>query len=283
MFVTRSHIKEVDLLKFLSKMERKLGKFAIPNLTLMLIASYAVGYVIMFTMSDAVSYLTLEPYFILRGQVWRLFSWIFVPPSHNIIFALIMLSCYYFIGNSLERAWGDFRYNLYMFGGIIFTIIGAFILYFINPSPYIGSLFNTSYINYTLFLAFAVTYPEIQFMIYFIIPVKAKWIGILDAVLITYMFLVNGWTVKFAIVASLLNFLIFFFGTRNYHRISPAEIHRKNSYKKQVKKRPEITKHKCAICGRTEDDGDLEFRFCSKCNGNYEYCQDHLFTHEHKK
>ena len=81
-----------------------------------------------------------------------------------------------------------------------------------------------------------------------------------------------------------LNFLIFFFSTRNYRSVSPKEVHRKRTYHRQVQQPKGVTRHKCAICGRTElDDPNLEFRFCSKCNGNYEYCQDHLFTHEHVK
>lgn len=270
-------------MNFLNKMERKLGKYALPNLTMLLIGCYIVGYFIRFTMPAAEGILTLEPAYILRGQIWRLFSWVFIPPSNNLLFAIIMLSCYYFIGNSLERTWGAFRYNVYFFGGLIFTIIGAFAVYFLYGGVLLGSLFNTSYINYTLLLAFAVTYPELQFMIYFIIPVKAKWIGMLDAVFIIVMFIQSSWGGRVAVLSSLLNFMIFFFSTRNYRRISPIEIKRKQVYRQQVKPVPGVTKHKCAICGRTEEGTELEFRFCSKCDGNYEYCQDHLFTHEHVK
>ena len=89
---------------------------------------------------------------------------------------------------------------------------------------------------------------------------------------------------------SLVILFCFFFSNRNMHRYNPKEVHRRREFKKamaQSRVNPAtggITKHKCAICGRTEkDDPNLEFRFCSKCNGNYEYCQDHLFTHQHVK
>ena len=98
------------------------------------------------------------------------------------------------------------------------------------------------------------------------------------------------WVMAVPILASLLNFVLFFFSNRNMHRYNPKEVHRRREFKKamaQSRVNPAtggITKHKCAICGRTEkDDPNLEFRFCSKCNGNYEYCQDHLFTHQHVK
>ena len=107
-------------------------------------------------------------------------------------------------------------------------------------------------------------------------------------------FMNGAWFMALPVIASLLNFIIFFFGTRNMNRYNPKEIHRRNKFKKAVNPGSKtvpfrngsegITKHKCAVCGRTEkDDPNLEFRFCSKCNGNYEYCQDHLYTHIHKK
>ena len=151
----------------------------------------------------------------------------------------------------------------------------------------IASGFSTNYINMSIFLAFAVMYPDMQVMLYFIIPIKMKWMAIVYAVLTLYEFIVSGWAGRVAIFMSLLNFIIFFFSTRNFKRYSPHEIHRRQQFKSQMRQpRPGsgITKHKCAICGRTElDDPNLEFRFCSKCDGNYEYCQDHLFTHKHIK
>jgi uncharacterized paraquat-inducible protein A len=134
----------------------------------------------------------------------------------------------------------------------------------------------------SIFLAFAACYPDMQVMLYFIIPIRMKWLALVYAALVIYNMVTTNWTGRVAIMMSLLNFVIFFLSTRNYKRISPGEVHRKQVYRQQTKTNPRITKHKCAICGRTElDDPTLEFRFCSKCNGNYEYCQQHLFTHQH--
>ena len=102
--------------------------------------------------------------------------------------------------------------------------------------------------------------------------------------ILLYQFIYGGWAGRVVILASLANFILFFLMTRNIQRVSPKEIRRKQNFRRQVQRvnTPGVTKHKCAVCGRTEKDGDdLEFRFCSKCDGNYEYCQDHLFTHEH--
>ena len=238
---------------------------------------------------NLMGYLYLSPYHILHFQIWRLVSWILIPPSSsNILFVVIMLLFYYSLGSSLERTWGAFRYNVYILSGMIFTVIGAFILYFImGPSSIMyAPAFSTYYINLSIFLAFALSYPDMQVLFMMIIPIKIKWLAWLDAAYILYDLVRGSWAIRTVIIASLLNFIIFFLSTRNFSRISPKEVRRRQQFQKAVhpKMAPGITKHKCAVCGRTENDGDdLEFRFCSKCNGNYEYCQDHLFTHQHIK
>lgn len=283
-------------MNWLNKLERKIGKYAISNLIIYLIGAYCIGFAISVVNADLLGYLTLSPYHILRGQVWRLVTWIFMPTDSNPLFLLIMAIFYYQLGTTLERTWGTFRFNAYIFGGIIFTVIGAFlyygILYAINGGVtlemlYMGYYFSTNYINMSIFLAFATMYPDMQVLLYFIIPIKMKWMAYVYAVLTIYQLLMTEWAGRVSIVMSLMNFLIFFLSTRDFRRISPKEIHRRQAFRAQMRKpRPGsgITKHKCAICGRTElDDPNLEFRFCSKCDGNYEYCQDHLFTHEHIK
>lgn len=281
-------------MKFLNKMERKFGKYAIRNLSIYIIALYAAGYLMSYLTPQMLNYLVLEPYYILKGQVWRIVSWIIVPPGSLDIFTIIMLFFYYSVGSALELKWGAFRYNVYIFSGILFTVVGSFILYFIiGTNTVFGifgtSLFSTYYINMSIFLAFAASYPDAQVLLYFFIPLKMKWLGIFYGVFILLSFVTSGWVGKVAIIASLLNFFVFFFSTRNMKQYSPKEHMRRREFKKAVNptqtksaKGSPITRHKCAVCGRTELDGDhLEFRFCSKCDGNYEYCQDHLFTHTH--
>lgn len=280
-------------MNFLNKMERKFGRFAIRNLTKYIIGCYIIGYILMYmqalTRVDLMGFLYLSPYHILHFQIWRLVSWILIPPSSsNILFVVIMLLFYYSLGSALERTWGAFRYNVYILSGMIFTVIGAFILYFIMGSASVlyAPAFSTYYINLSIFLAFALSYPDMQVLFMMIIPIKIKWLAWLDAAYILYDLVRGSWAIRTVIIASLLNFIIFFLSTRNFNRISPKEVRRRQQFQKAVhpKMAPGITKHKCAVCGRTEEDGDdLEFRFCSKCNGNYEYCQDHLFTHKHIK
>ena len=282
-------------MNFLNKMERKYGRYAIHNLTKYMIGCYAIGYILVYLGQmfggNFFQYLLLSPYHIMHGQIWRIVSWILIPPSSsNIIFVLIMLSFYYYLGTALERTWGAFRYNVYILGGMLCTVIGAFILYFISGPNEMFSLingmsFSTYYINLSIFLAFAMNYPDMEVLFMMIIPIKIKYLALLDVAYLLYDLIRGGWGTRTVIVASLLNFIIYFLMTRNYRRISPQEIH-KQQFKKAVHPQmtPGGTRHKCAVCGRTEKDGEhLEFRYCSKCNGNYEYCQDHLFTHQHIK
>ena len=283
-------------MNWIDKLERKFGRFGVENLTMYVIICYVVGYFLAYFNPSLLSLLSLEPALILRGQIWRIITWVIYPPSmSNVLwFVIAIVFFYYPIGTSLERTWGSFRYTLYIFSGILFSVIGAFIVYFITGAYGIGSLFNTYYISLSVFLAYALSYPDMQILLWFVIPIKMRWMAIVYGVMVLYdmiTYLRMGlWVYVVPIIASLLNFVLFFFSTRNMQRYNPKEVHRRREFKKAVAQsrvNPAtggITKHKCAICGRTEkDDPNLEFRFCSKCNGNYEYCQDHLFTHQHVK
>lgn len=282
----------------MSKFEKKFGKYAIPNLTLWLLGCYILGYVIELLAPNLVYYITLDPYRILHGQVWRLVTWILIPPSSFDIFTIIMLLFYYNIGTALERTWGTYRYNVYLFTGMLLTVVASFLCMgvaylmtggmsqtvasslFLTGSQY----FSTYYIGMSIFLGFAMTYPDVQVLLMFVIPIKVKWMGILDVILMVYEMIAGNLFTRFAVGAALLNVLIFYLSTKNLMHLQPKQIKRRAEFNRQVKQSSGITRHKCAICGRTEqDDPNLEFRFCSKCNGNYEYCQYHLFTHEHVK
>ncbi|MCR5755967.1 MAG: hypothetical protein K6G30_14300 [Acetatifactor sp.] len=280
-----------------NKLERKFGKFAIPNVTIFLILCYVIGYILEYMAPALLTYLTLDPYQIIHGQVWRLITWVLVPPGGFSLLTLITLYFYYSIGTALERTWGTFRYNVFLFGGMLLTILASFIclaVYMLAPDLeesvialqfYMNSwAFSTYYISMSIFLAFAITYPDVQVLLMFVIPVKVKWMGILDLVLLLYSMFAGGLFTKFAIAASLLNVALFYLSTKNMMHLNPKQVKRRAEFRQQVRNSRNITRHKCAICGRTEeDDPELEFRFCSKCNGNYEFCQYHLFTHEHFK
>lgn len=281
-------------MNWLDKLERKIGRYAIPNLTVCLLAGYVIGFVVSMVMPDLLRWLTLEPALILRGQVWRIISWVLIPPTTQPVSLFFLVLLYYSLGTALERTWGTFRYNVYIFSGLFFTVLAAFILYVVFyfgfnielPLSSVG-LISTNYITMSIFLAFAAIYPDMEVYLYFILPIKMKWMALVYVVMALYYFICGGIATRVAIGASLLNFVIFFLSSRNLRRYSPKEKARKAKFRRQSAPHMQYSngaKHRCAVCGRTElDDPCLEFRFCSKCNGNYEYCQDHLFTHEHVK
>lgn len=280
-------------MKFLNKMERKFGKFAISGLMRYIVIINVVGALLGLISTDVYfQYLSLDFGQILHGQIWRFVTFIFYPSlgsgyinPMDILFFAIELYLYNMIGNSLENAWGAFRFNLYFASGIILNILSSIILYVTFGASFPIGL---SAINQAMFLAFAVLYPNIQLLLFFIIPVKVKWLGILYGAIIGYnviSYLAGGaFSLALAELMGIANFLIFFLVTRNYRKVSPKQQYRRAKFKKEVRESKGITRHKCAVCGRTEqDDENLEFRFCSKCDGNYEYCMEHLFTHEHVK
>lgn len=287
-------------------LRRKLEKYAIPNLTLYLIICYGIGYLMQYLVPAGYQYLMLDPFLVLKGQVWRLVTWILIPPdSSNIFFVLITLYLYYSLGGLLERIWGTYKYNVYLFSGLLFTILGAFVLcgysvlmgaqptmytglYLLNngSAVYFGQ-FSTYYINMSIFLACAASIPDVQVLLMFIFPIKVKWLGIVYGIILLVNCIQGGIATWIVVIFSLLNFLVFFLRSKGKMHLSMGQIKRQQEFHQKMRSAGQtkgITRHKCAICGRTELDGDdLEFRFCSKCNGNYEYCQYHLFTHEHVK
>ena len=267
-------------MKFFSKMERKFGRYAIRNLMYYIMIIYGVGIVIqMLNPMIYWGFLCLDPQAILHGEGWRIVTFLIYPPMgsmaplgssagmmlSDLIFNGIALSLYYSLGTNLERTWGAFRFNVYFFMGVLGHVLASLVGYVVFGQVFV---LTTEYLNFSLFFAFALEYPNLQFLLFMVVPVKAK---------------VGNAANRCAIVLSLANFLLFFLMTRNLNKVNPREIKRKREFQKSVKIVAHgTTRHKCAVCGRTEKDGEnLEFRYCSKCAGGLEYCQDHLYTHKH--
>lgn len=275
-------------MNFLNEMERKFGKYAIPNLMYYIVILYGAGVVIqMVAPAFYVQYLMLDPRKILQGQIWRIATFMIWPPSTSMFFNLIAIYLYYNLGRTLEQVWGTFRFNVYFFMGILGHVLASFVIYAITGGVY---PLTTDYLNFSLFFAFAATFPDMQFLLFFVIPIKAKWLALFNGAYFLYGFLFGSTASRIAIVMSLLNFIIYFALSRSGPggRYNPKEMRRKQEFRAQMKQAQTTSKerghHKCAVCGRTDVDfPDLTFRYCSKCDGEYEYCQDHLYTHQHVK
>jgi len=262
----------------LNKIERKLGKYAIRNLMLYIVIANAIVFFVdfAFKLDVSVTYLMmLIPSRVFSGEFWRLISFVAVPPSTSVFFIIVTLYLNYFIGMSLERQWGSFRMNAYYFIGMISTITVSLA----GNAP--ATAVN---LHLSLFLAFARLFPEHRLMLFFIIPVKVRWLGWLAWAGLAFSFVMTGsFMGRMLVVAPLVSYFLFF-GKDIFTGIRSRRVAIRNTNEFRIRKaeaKPAI--HKCSICGITElDNPDMDFRYCSKCNGDYEYCMEHLRTHEHR-
>ena len=231
---------------------------------------------------------------ILQGQVWRLLTYALTFDSGNILYTAIALICYYSLGRAIENAWGTFRFNLFYLTGILMMDIYCMIF---------GGYATAGYLNLSLFLAYATMYPDAQFLLMFIIPVKAWIFALLDLALVLIGLLGNPFPYNLFSVISLANYFLFF-GKDVLNvipvswRMNARRLFKKGGSKKQKAKTIPFPNagsyqatvatpkapytHKCTVCGRTDlTNPELEFRYCSRCKGYFCYCQDHINNHNH--
>ena len=274
----------------------------IPNLMLYVaLTSGVIYFITLITQNYAPLYaLQFDRELILQGQVWRLFTGIFTEAfsAGGPLFVILSLYITYILGRALEYVWGTLRFNLYYFSGILFMDIFAMLFggipvitgeYIVDMSPLYATMAN--YLHLTLLIAYATAYPDNQFLIFFIFPVKAWILGLvyfgltlLDVVQLSYPIFYFPHNL-FPLVAFANYFL---FVGRDIVNISPGLRNRRSRPKpvyvkiNTEKKEKATYTHKCVLCGRTDvSNPELEFRYCSRCNGYFCYCQDHINNHTH--
>lgn len=267
----------------------------IPNLMLYISLGSALVYLITQITQTPILYnlLVFDRNAILHGQIWRLFSYPLTFSSNNVLLMALMLFCYYSLGRSIETIWGTLRFNLFYLTGIV--MMDAYCLLF-------GGQADVTYLNLSLFLSYATMFPNAGFLLFFIIPVKAWIFALVDLALVVYGLIVYPFPYNFFSVISLANYFLFFGKDvlnifplswrikflRIFKKGAPAQQPKTIPFAKvEVRKvpaqqaKPSYT-HRCTICGRTDvSDPKLEFRYCSKCNGYFCYCEDHINNHTH--
>jgi len=258
----------------LTRLERRFGRYAIRGLMSYIVYGNALVYLIGYFDQRGVleGLLRLEPAAVLKGEIWRLASFVMIPPSASPLFIFFVLYFYYLIGTNLEREWGSARFNLYYLAGMAGTVLGAFIT---------GEGTTAFYLNLSLFLAFARLFPEFEFLLFFVLPVKAKYLAWLDWGFLGFSLLVEGWPARAAILASLLNFLLFFGGDLPAYLRRRRQVHRN---RRRLLEALEDTppRRVCAVCGRTDKSHPrMIFRTCKICGLGRDYCEEHLHAHEH--
>ena len=272
-------------------------RFGIPNLMRYIVGGNILVYLLaMFSNWSAVSFLEFNLNGLLHGEIWRLVTFLFVPDAANPLLLLLSLYFYYWIGSMLEREWGTAKFSLYYLSGVVLTLLTAVAASLIAGN-FGYSISGAGYINLSMFFAFAMLYPDVQVLLFFIIPVKMKWLAWVDAAffafgVISSLFQGDLAGVLLPIIA-ILNFLVFFWpNISNAVQLQRGQIRRQNShqtiqYKNAAKQQARKAKeqgyhHKCCVCGRTDAEyPGLQFRYCSKCAGYHCYCEDHIFNHVH--
>ena len=264
----------------LEQIERRLGRFAPTHVTLYLI----IGQVFV-CLSALLGLLDLRqfvlvPALVTHGEPWRLFTFLFYPPpvNFNSMFSLALLPfawwIFYLMGNALESHWGAFRYNLFLFVGYVMTVAAAFI----TPAyPAINWYFYGS-----VFLAFAWLNPDFELALFFILPIKIKWLALFTVLGLIYEMVVGGPPARWLILASVTNILLFFgrdMLTAIRYRQRKRAVH---SVRVAEEKQGPKARHQCRICQKTDlTNPEMDFRYCSKCAGDECYCPDHIANHEH--
>lgn len=288
-------------MNLMDKLHKKFGKYAVYNLQKYLIFAYCIGLVLNMFSVPVSGYLGFSMDAILHGQIWRLVTWVFCADGGSFV-SLIFLYCVYNMAQSFEQMVGTFRMNVYLVGGMLLNLVGAILVYGLT-TLLLGYGISVPLTNYemlfTIFMALALCIPEGTVYLSFLFPIKMKWmflIYIAGLIYQLYVYFSMGSAAGFGvglltmvifgsqIIVSLLNLFLFFHFSKI--RLNRKQKKAQTEFRRQMSSTPKQNasgaRHKCAICGRTEkDDPNLSFRYCSKCTGNKEYCQDHLFTHTH--
>lgn len=267
-------------MNWLDKLERRFGRYAIRNLIFYIIGLN--GLVFIFNLfiqpGSAVRALVLDPGLVMRGEIWRLITFVFIPPNFSILWVVFALYIFYLTGAGLESEWGTFKFNIYYLTGVIMTVIASLLT---------GGLATAYYINLSLFLAFAAVYPDYQFLLFFILPVKVKWLAWLDwaylAFVVISSLLYQNYAAAALVIASVVNFFLFFgLDFFKKQKLRSGSYQRRKKFFDEIANTPPI--HTCAVCGKTDkSDPRMEFKYCKVCGEDYVYCVDHIDDHQHLK
>ncbi len=299
------------LFRWLDQFSYNHPNFGFPHLIRLIVTANVSIYIL-----DAIthgllsSYLGLYPSGVLHGQIWRLVTFVLVPEPYSIsglgpVWFAFSMMFYYFLGTALEQTWGTAKFNLFYLSGVVLTVIASFVSYGLTAAlrPELLLFFSNipttiGLVNFSILLAFATVFPETPFRIYFLIPIKAKWLAAFYVALRLFSYMQQpGPLLVYMLpillpldLAVLINYLLFFrseilnlfSSTRmtNRHIRSSQTINFKKAQKELKERRGYL--HKCSVCGITDqDDPNMEFRYCSKCNGYYCYCSKHINDHTH--
>jgi hypothetical protein len=258
----------------LSKLERTLGRFAVPNLALYMVFGQVTVYLAILLGQLDKGLFLFVPRLALMGQWWRILTFMLMPPSMSIIFICFAWWIFYMMGSALEDYWGAFRFNLFILLGAALTVG----LSFLQPDMAITNAF----LGGSVFLAFAYLNPDFELLLFFILPVKIKWLALITWAVYGFEFLAGGWSARLQVIAATGNFFLFFGRDLVQSARSRRRAMAHAADRAAAAGRAGQPRHRCRICGKTDQSNpELDFRYCSKCSGDECYCPDHIRNHEH--
>ncbi|MEN1681849.1 MAG: hypothetical protein AAGJ46_19890 [Planctomycetota bacterium] len=272
-------------MKLLDRLEKRFGGYAVENSTLVVIVGQVIVFLAQYSQpggaADLFERLQLDPSKVLAGEVWRLVTFMFLAPLHEWpLFVFFFWYLFYLMGTALEQAWSVFRYNLFCGISYVALVGSAFLAHALAPGLGVA---NNDYLYGSIFLAFARLFPDFQLMLFFLIPIKIKWLALLQWIGygLTFAVALNAgdWYIPLTIAAAVANYFLFFGGdiVRDIRHG-----HRRNVWRAKALKTSEKLSHECRVCGLTSDMAPkTAFRYCSKCAGQACYCPDHIKDHEH--
>ncbi|WP_428306024.1 hypothetical protein [Lacipirellula sp.] len=283
-------------LTLLDRLERRFGWLAVPHVMITLIVGQAVLFVASYLASSgglpigiSLDRIELDPAKVMQGEVWRLATFMFTPPTQVPLFALFYFILLYRFGSILEAQWGAFKFNFFLLIGYVANVAAAFIAYYVleqqlgdevNETLQLASITASNGFLYgSIFLAFARLFPDYTLNLYLLLPLRIKWLALLMWIVYAYGMIRGDWMARMLILASVLNYLVFF--GRDHIR-EWKQGHRRRSFQSAAKRAVSPAKHACAVCGLSSAESPRTlFRYCSKCSGQRCYCPDHIRDHEH--
>lgn len=250
---------------FLNPLERRFGRFALPHVSLYLVIGQVLFWSVSFLGYFDLNAITLVPAAVLAGEWWRVFTFLFVPPNSHPVFIAFAWYMFWMMGSALEGYWGAFRYNVFIFVGWALTAAVAF-LFPLWPATNV-------FLAGSVFLAFAFLNPDFELMIFFILPVKIKWLALLQAVFYAINLVLGAWPVRLAVLASVGNFLLFFTG-EIVERIRTGRRRMQHQARAAAARADDNEpRHRCVVCGKTElthPHEDFRYSDDDRC-----YCSEH--------
>lgn len=271
--------------KLLARLERRFGRYAIHHLISLVVGGMAIVWVLSLLKPEFQDRLTLDVGAVMHGQVWRLVTFLFIPPPSTPMWVLINLYFTWWVGNSLEQRWGPFKFNVYYALGALGIVVAAVIA---GPA-------TNFWLDASLFLAFATVFPEVSILLFFVIPVRVKWLGIVAALFMAYAAVTQGWGARASIAASMVNYVVFFgehwYGIITQRGTTARQKARLESMRPAAASaarsgppadgRPVFGERVCALCGAREADGaDIRVCSCEKCGGQPRtLCLEHARNH----